>query len=207
MGVFEQFLLDSGFSWTISKLLPYVLAVLLGFVLLYVFRKRFKKSVWIKWLLRLVFLVLPFGLYFIYSPIYEGDFSNNSVEVERSPSNAELEGKKLYVLSIPGCPFCYQAIDKIAVLKQREPNIEVEYIVCTSDSLTRAEGGALQWYQDKGADIITVRFSDSTLAMSRIADGRFPTFVLSQGNKRPLKVWSNSNFGAGAMDELELTFH
>lgn len=207
MGVFEQFFLDSGFSWTISKLLPYVIATFLGFILVYIFRNKFKRNAFIKWLVKITFLVLPFGLYFAYSPIYEGDFTNNSVEIDRTPSNAELSGKKLYVLSIPGCPYCYQSIDRIALLKEREPNIEIEYVVCTSDSVTRADGGAVQWYQEKGAELINVRFSDSARVLSKIAEGHFPTFVLSQGNKRPLKVWSNANFGVGAMDELELAFH
>lgn len=206
MSAFEQFFLDMGFSWTMSKLLPYVITVLLGLILIYVFRKAFKKNKLVKWVMRLVLLVLPFGAYFAYCPIYQGDFSNNSISVERSASNAELNGKKLYVLSIPGCPFCYQAIDKLKALKDRVPSVEIEYVVCTSDSSMRAEGSALNWYQEKGGEAINVRFSDSTLALSKIAEFRYPSFVLSQGDKRALTKWSNDNFGVGAMDEVELTF-
>ena len=68
---------------------------------------------------------MPFGIYFSISPIYEGDFSNNAIEVMRSYANAELTGKKLVVITIPGCPFCLQAIDQLLVMKKRVPNIEI----------------------------------------------------------------------------------
>lgn len=198
MSSVEQFFLNSGFSWTISKALPYILAVLLGFILLFIFRKRFKKNALLKWSLRLVLLVLPFGSYFLYSPIYQGDFSNAGVDIPRDSSLVELTGDKLVVIAIPGCPYCLEAIDRMKLLHDRMPDVEIEYRVCSSDSL------ALDWYREKAGENIHLVLADSVEAMSKLAEHQFPTFILVKGDKRPLKRWSNDSFGVSALDEVEL---
>lgn len=188
-----------GFSWTLSKALPYVLVILLSFVLMYIFRKKFKKRALAKWTLRLSLLIIPFAAYFLYSPIYEGDFSNNSSSVEKIPAYAELTGQKLIVISMPQCKFCYGSIDKALKLKERIPNAEIEYLVCAQNE----DDAYLEWYQEKGGDAISVRFADSAGALTVLAEGRFPTFILVDGDK-PLKKWSNDGFGVVAMDNVEL---
>ncbi len=199
MSAIENMFLGMGFSWTISKALPYILAVLIGFILIFLFRKKFAKKPLLKWAVRLVLLVLPFGAYFLYSPIYEGDFTNSSVEVERIPSYDELNGVKLYVISMPQCKYCYGSIDRALRLKERVPEAEIEYVVCSQ----LEDQEYLNWYQEKAGDAINVRFADSTMALNMLAEGRFPTFILADGDK-PLKKWSNDNFGVMAMDEVEL---
>ncbi len=195
----EQFFLDMGFSWTVSKALPYILSVLLGIILIIVFKKLFRKNALLKWTIRLVLLVLPFGAYFAYSPIYEGDFSNNGEEIKRMPEHAELSGKKLVVLSIPGCPYCLESIDRMLLMHKRLPDVEIEYVVCaTKDPKTT------EWYQEKGGDAIHVRLAENPDAMSALALAHFPTFILVDGDKKPLKRWRNDNFGVMAMDEVEL---
>jgi hypothetical protein len=191
--------LGMGFSWTLSKALPYVLVILLSFVLMYIFRKKFKKRALAKWTLRLSLLIIPFAAYFLYSPIYEGDFSNNSSSVEKIPAYAELTGQKLIVISMPQCKFCYGSIDKALKLKERIPNAEIEYLVCAQNE----DDAYLEWYQEKGGDAISVRFADSAGALTVLAEGRFPTFILVDGDK-PLKKWSNDGFGVVAMDNVEL---
>ena len=190
MSSIEYMFLGMGFSWTLSKALPYVLVILLSFVLMYIFRKKFKKRALAKWTLRLSLLIIPFAAYFLYSPIYEGDFSNNSSSVEKIPAYAELTGQKLIVISMPQCKFCYGSIDKALKLKERIPNAEIEYLVCAQNE----DDAYLEWYQEKGGDAISVRFADSAGALTVLAEGRFPTFILVDGDK-PLKKWSNDGFG------------
>lgn len=199
MSGIENMFLEMGFSWTISKGLPYVLAILFGLILIFLFRKRFKKKAILKWVFRVTLLVIPFAGYFIYSPIYQGDFSNNSIVVERTVEYSELTGRKLVVLSMPNCPFCYQSIERMHQLKTRIPDAEIEFVV---SSLVE-DSSYIEWYQEKGGDDITVRFADSAMAMSVLADGRFPTFILVDGDK-PFKKWTNDGFGVVAMDEVEL---
>ena len=199
MSSIEYMFLGMGFSWTLSKALPYVLVILLSFVLMYIFRKKFKKRALAKWTLRLSLLIIPLAAYFLYSPIYEGDFSNNSSSVEKIPAYAELTGQKLIVISMPQCKFCYGSIDKALKLKERIPNAEIEYLVCAQNE----DDAYLEWYQEKGGDAISVRFADSAGALTVLAEGRFPTFILVDGDK-PLKKWSNDGFGVVAMDNVEL---
>lgn len=198
MSSIEQFFLNSGFSWTISKALPYILSILLGLILLFLFRKRFKKNALLKWSLRLVLLVLPFGAYFAYSPIYQGDFSNAGEEIPRDSTFAELTGDKLVVIAIPGCPFCMEAMDRMKLLHERMPDAVIEYRLCTGDSL------AIDWYSEKAGDDIQLSLANNVLAMSELAQHKFPTFILVHGDNRPIKRWSNDSFGVAAMDEVEL---
>ena len=90
----ETYFLDSGLSWTMSKVLPYLIMILVGIVL-WIIAKKILKSInkYLRWMLLLVIFVLPFLIYFMISPIYEGDFTNDSIEVEQSAENAELNGK------------------------------------------------------------------------------------------------------------------
>ena len=197
----ESYFLESGLSWTMSKILPYLFMVLVGFILVLI-TKRFIKSMnkWMSLALLLVIFVMPFGIYFIVSPIYQGDFSNNSLEIARSEANAELSGKKLVVITIPGCPYCLEAVDQLLVMKKRVPEIEIEYIVCSSDSTT------LEWYKEKAGNLISVKLSENKEEMAKIAQHAFPTFVLVDNN-HPIKTWSNDSFGVFARDEIELEFN
>lgn len=197
----ETYFLDSGMSWTMSKVLPYLIMVLVGIVL-WIIAKRLLKSInkFLRWGLLLLAFIIPFGIYFSISPIYEGDFSNNSIEVSRSDTNAELNGKKLVVITIPGCPFCLEAIDQLLIMKGRVPKIEIEYIVCGSDSTS------LDWYKEKAGSDIAVKLADNKEEMAKIAQHAFPTFVLVDNN-HPLKTWSNNSFGVFAKDEVELEFN
>lgn len=201
MNAIEIFLLDSGLSWTISKLLPYLLMVLTGLMFV-IFSQRFLTSSKLiaRILIKLSFLIIPFVVYFVYFPIYEGDFSNNSLLIEKGDAEQELQGHKLVVLSIPNCPYCYSSIDKMIKLKERVPSIEIEYIVCHSNSET------MKWYQEKAGDALNVKIADSIKAMMDLASHSFPTFVLVKNDKM-LRTWSNDNFGVFAMDEVELSFN
>ncbi len=201
MNSFESLLLNSGFSWTNSKVIPYASMILIGIISIVLLKRILKlKSKWIKFALQTVFFVLPFVLYFMIAPIYEGDFSNNSVQVMKSNSMEELTGKKLYVLSIPNCPYCYEAIGRMKVLKERVPSAKIEYVVCSSDSINAAS--YLEWYSSEAGELINVRLANNVEEMAKLADHAFPTFVLVDGNK-PLKKWNNDSFGVVAMDEVE----
>jgi len=200
MNSIEIFLLDSGLSWTMSKLLPYLLMVVIGLMLVIISRRFLvKKKILVSLLIKLGILIFPFVLYFAHSPIYKGDFSNNSVVIEKGEAEQELQGRKLVVLSIPNCPYCLSTIGNMVKLKERIPNIEIEYIVCHSDSQT------MKWYQDEAGGSLNVKMAESIKAMMNLASYSFPTFVLVEKNKM-LRTWSNDKFGVSAMDEIESSF-
>lgn len=199
MNTFEDFFLDLGLSWTISKILPYLIMVILGVISILITKRALRKlSFVIRILSKAILLVFPFGIYFLFAPIYQGDFSNDSIEVSKDAKYSELTGKKLVVVSMPGCPYCYQSIDRMKKLKERVPEAIIEYLVClTTDSTTT------EWYQEKGGTDIAVRLAFNSEAMTELANGMFPAFILVNADK-PLKIWSNDSFGVAAMDEVEL---
>ncbi len=196
----ESYFLESGLSWTMSKAVPYVIMVFVGLLLILVV-KRFLKSInkYLKWVLLLIIFAVPFGIYFILHPIYQGDFSNNVVQVEKIDEFNELEGEKLVVITIPGCKYCYEAVDDLLIMKSRLKNISIEYIVCSTDSST------VNWYKEKTGTQIDVRIAQNPESLMRLADYAFPTYILVDNNK-PLKKWSNDSFGVFAKDEVELHF-
>lgn len=198
MNPIEEFLLSSGLSWTMSKVLPYVLMVVIGIVLVVITKGVFRNRRALNRLVRLVLFFLPFGVYFAVAPIYEGDFSNVSTSTEKTAELAELTGKRLVVVSIPNCPFCKESVSRLKILKERLPDAIIEYRVCHS-----SDSSALDWYKETAGESILVNFAENSDALSTIAQGAYPTFVLVDG-KKPLKAWSNNNFGVSAMDEVEL---
>ena len=204
MNSIESYLLDSGFSWTLSKLLPYIFTLIIGIVLALIVKRLLKKSSFFLRLgVEILFFIIPFIVYFIYSPIYEADFSNNSTMIVKTSFHKELSGDKLVVLTIPNCPYCFEAIGKMKKLKERVPKIEIEYIVCISDSLNYKNDA--QWYIDEADGAISVSSAQDSKMMSELADHAFPTFILVEDEK-PLKKWNNNDFGVVALDEIELHF-
>lgn len=196
MNSIENVLLDLGLSWTISKLLPYLIAIVLGIVLVYVFRIKIKSCTPIvKWSLRIGLIVLPFVAYFIYAPIYEGDFSNGAEKRAMDTKYAELTGEKLVIIALPNCPFCLEAMERLKKLKKRVPSAALEYVLCNADSSN------IGWYKENAGNGINVRLATDSKAMSQLAEGKFPTFVLV--GESNLKIWPNNSFGVLAMDELE----
>ena len=128
----ENFFLNMGFSWTLSKSLPFILMLLLGILLVFLIRRRLKK----RWMRNtsFVLLILPFVIYFVVNPIYEGDFSNDFRVESSETSHKEIERGTLSVITIPGCPFCLQSIATLKVMKDRaDSKKDINFIVCSQE--------------------------------------------------------------------------
>ena len=194
MNALETFLLDTlGFSWIWSKLFPYLLFPFLGFLIWLLFRKRIARK-GLRYALLVVLITLPFGIYFAVSPIYEGDFSNDSVKVKLLPE-LKSGGTKLTVIAIPGCPFCMESIERMKAFKKRNPKLAIEYRVCSKDP------DALVLYKDVADGAFPIVLAENTEQVVDLAGEAFPAFVLTDGNTA--KRWSNRTFGLAAMDEVE----
>lgn len=190
----ESFFLGLGLSWTWSKLLPYLLMIIIGILL---FRFVFKRVEGKGWkLLSTLIIFIPFLAYFAFVPIYQGDFTDNSTVTKRTAKHTELTGKKLVVIAIPGCPYCSSAMESMVNLKAKNPNLQIEYIVLSTDS------EALVPYKKLSNGKIDVVLAENIDAMQAIAQGSYPSFVIVDG-KKPLKRWSNNDFGVVALDQVE----
>jgi hypothetical protein len=200
MNTIESVFLNLNLSWFLSKLLPYILAPILGLTLGSLINRVFKiKKKGKKLIVLGLSLVILFGSYFAYSPIYQGDFSNGSKEMKLLNATSEISPNKLTVITIPNCPYCYEAIDKMLLLKKRVPSLEIEYRICSSDS------SSINWYAEKGQGKIDVVLANDPKAVSKIANHAFPAFVINDNNEK-LLIWTNSDFGVRALDEVEARF-
>lgn len=192
----ELNLLVGGFSWTMSKLLPYLTLAIGGILLAYSFAKGFKiKSRMVKVLAVIILFAAPFTAGFIMHPIYEGDFSSKGTEI--SESKVKVDAKyDLLIVTIPDCPFCMESITRLKLIKERNPSIKMLFSVCTADEQK------LNLYKELIAGEFDIEMAKDIEASVKLAEGRFPMFIqLKKGT--PSYKWSNDQFGAGAIDELE----
>lgn len=193
---FELGLLNNGFSWTMSKLLPYITAVVEGILLAYSFAKGFKfKPKFVKILVVLFLFAAPFAIGFVLHPIFEGDFSSEGTEVKASTVKVN-EKYDLLIVTIPDCPFCLESIFRLKQIKKRNPEVKMLFSVCTTNKQK------LSLYKQLIAGDFDIEMAKDIDASVTLAEGHFPTFVqLKKG--LPAYKWSNDQFGAGAMDEFE----
>jgi len=190
----ENMFLDLGLSWTLSKTLPYVLAIILGLLVFWLIRKRVKSKLY-RWLLVPV-IFIPFGIYFVFNPIYEGDFSNN-VRAEQSKEFKRISKERLTVIAIPGCPYCKGSIPTLKKYIERT-NKKVDFIVLSSHREMMADYKR----EAKGSKInVKLALTADLDRFSKLAKGSFPAFVYRKGDK--IHVWNNDGFGVRALDWVE----
>jgi len=192
----EQNLFNSGASWTISKALPYLITIILGVIIaLNTFKILTIKKIY-KISLTTTILILPFALSFALHPIYQGDFSKNGKALESNSYSENSFENGLMVITIPNCPYCYQAIDQVKKLALRNPGLKIEYVVCSSDTNT------ISMYKKEIGGLFKIRIAKDRNELARVADGSFPAFVHVKNGKQTYK-WSNSQFGVRALDLIE----
>ena len=192
MNFFESIFLDLGFSWTASKLIPYILMSILGFVSVYTFHNRIQQK-WKKWIVMTILAILPFGIYFAIYPIYSGDFVNNHY----SPEKLSSFPKKtlLTVVVLPGCPYCHETIRFMNELLEREPRLNIRYMVVAETN------APLLPFRKNLSKRINVEKSPKPKDWSVMAKGGFPAMILSE-NHQIVHAWENDQFGVRAIDEI-----
>lgn len=193
----ENFLLNLGLSFTLSKLIPYLFFVVLGLILTYLFFKKSKKRIIglvPKVLISSVLFVAPFLIYFTIHPIYEGDFSNNSYSIESIVDFPKR--KQLTIIALANCPYCIQSIEASKLLKKKNPAISIEYWVLSNNPAHQLKYKKL--LGNTAHVKLKARISDE---LAVIAKGSYPTFVISDKHKA-IKAWNNDSFGVMAMDEV-----
>lgn len=192
----ELSLFNSGSSWTTSKALPYLTTIILGITIaLNTYKILGVKKVY-KLILVTILLILPFTISFALHPIYEGDFSKNGKVLESKSYSENSFEHGLMVITIPNCPYCYQAIDQVKKLALRNPDLKIEYVVCSSDTNT------ISAYKKEIEGLFNIRLAKDRNKLAKVADGGFPAFVQIKNNNFIYK-WSNSQFGVRALDVIE----
>lgn len=192
----EHLFQNMGASYTFAKIAGYAVPVLIGLIA-WLIVKRFLRLRILKIISFILLVPGVFGLVFILNPIYEGDFSNNA-HVIVAQGELKTDAPRLFVITIPGCPFCMQSIMRMKDFKKSHPEVSIQYLVCSKDQ------EAAKIYQDMAGDSFPVSLAKEPDAMGKVAGGTFPTFVLNKSGN--LQVWSNDSFGVGALDEVVATF-
>lgn len=202
-GKINELAMDFGFSWTFSKLLPYLLLIISGFLLAFSSLLRWKVLLRVlpmnralRRVLRLVIVLIPFGVGFVLHPIYEGDFSKNGEVVSTTKNYRAFPKNGLVMLAIPNCPYCLEGLYTMKKMKKRNPDLKLEMLVCTSDA------SLLTLYKEVSAGEIKIKNTQNPDEYALLADGRFPTFIQVE-NRKPTYRWSNDQFGAPARDWVE----
>ena len=205
MNTLEIFLSSLGLSWTLSKLLPYILFLIIGFPFSFIFYKKFKLLKPLKIIISLAIFVLPFLLYFVYSPIYQGDFSNSGYTV--SSENRFPDKKKLTIYVLSNCPYCIQATTTLKNMLFNNKRIQLEIKVIGNHIDDKIK---YQRLINQMGDVSLYKKGDSLVrepikAMLKLTKGEFPTYVLSESG-HAVKAWHNDRFGVRAMDEVDQFF-
>lgn len=204
MNNLEILLAHTGFSWTLSKVIPFVLSIMIGLFFSIIFFRRIELLKKFKFIFSFLIFLFPVSLYFAFSPIYKGDFSNDFYSPQLKtefPSS-----KKLSVYVLPSCPFCIQATSTLIALMQKNEHINLEIDVLCSNA--KEAGKYLNLM--KGNGLVKVRIDyPSNLVRHKdlliLTEGQFPTYILSE-NKKVVKAWHNDTFGVSAMDEIDQFF-
>jgi len=205
MNTLEIFFSSLGLSWTLSKALPYVIFIGLGSIAAFIFLKKSKVKKKLRWFISLIILVLPFAFYFIFSPIYQGDFSNKSFRISTPSSFPKAKQLTVYVLS--NCPYCIQATTTLKNMLFHNKRIHLEIKVIGNHLDDKIK---YQRLINQMGNVSLYKKSDSLgrepiKAMLKLTKGEFPTYVLSE-NGQAVKAWHNDRFGVRAMDEIDEFF-
>jgi glutaredoxin len=205
MNTLEIFFSSLGLSWTLSKLLPYVIFIGLGLIAAFIFLKKSKVKKKLRWFISLIILVLPFAFYFIFSPIYQGDFSNKSFRISTPGSFPKAKQLTVYVLS--NCPYCIQATTMLKNMVFHNKRIHLEIKVIGNHINDKIK---YQRLINQMGDVSLYKKGDSLVrepikAMLKLTKGEFPTYVISE-NGQAVKAWHNDRFGVRAMDEIDEFF-
>lgn len=182
------------FYYTILKITPYFLTIVGGLFLTYLFSKISGRIRFIRFFISSI----PFGIYFILNPIYEGDFSNNYREITLKKGLVSSKEDQLLVITIPGCPFCLASIETMKKLKKSVPSLKVKYIICSTDSSSTI------LYKREINGVFPISNTIKSKEWAKICQGKFPSYVLV--TKNGTRIWSNDNFGSLAKDEVERYF-
>lgn len=185
--------LNISHQWTFSKAFPYFLLIISGIYFAFYSLKKLSKNKLIAYLVSFISFSSPFIIGFALHPIYQGDFSKEGKKLTSKEYSEHHIKNGLYVVTIPNCPYCYEAIGKLKEIKIFHPELNIEMVVCTSDS------SLLETYEIEAdnAFIITAAYEPKKLA--KLADLKFPAFVHIQNGKVTYK-WDNSQFGVRAID-------
>lgn len=193
----ESLLLHFGFSWTTAKFLPYVVTLVLGYIIFRLISKLRIKT-WLKLSLMALGFCLPFLTYFAFYPIYEADLQAKTFKPLQTGMDLPQE-KTLIIVILPGCPYCMETISLSKKMVGLNPKIKIQYLLASEDQ----EG--YQYFRNRLPKIIGVQTAINSMQAMLFAQGEFPSFILV-ANGKVKTAWHNTQFGVRALDQINSFF-
>ncbi|MBU2020156.1 MAG: hypothetical protein KJ941_10975 [Bacteroidetes bacterium] len=192
----ETLLLNLGWSYLLAKALPYLLMIVIGVFASWIWIRRCEWSSIKRWSMAFLLFVLPFSVYFVVNPIYEGDFSGKVFKINLKNSYTTELQKGLIVLAKVGCPYCLEVTSDLKMLKKRNPKLKIHFLV-----LNGQQEDLVFYKSALGESSEVISYTNSTLFESEVGV-LFPTF-LAVKDKVAIQYWTNNDFGAPAKDVLQ----
>jgi hypothetical protein len=189
----ETFLLDLGFSWTLAKYLPFMICLILGFLLFKIWIK-IKLRLWLKLIVLTLVCSMPFGLYFFFYPIYQPDVLNTTYIPKMLPDDIPTR-TTLAVVVLPGCPYCTQTTAVMNRLASQNKKLHIKYYLVSDDP------EALRYLRKRLDPRIDIVHDGQAPLWMLAAEGVFPSYLLFD-HKQLKRAWHNTTFGVLALDEL-----
>ena len=194
MNLFEIFLLDLGFSWQNSRLLPFVFIIVGSLIIVWLIRKYKFNKLWLNISLKTGIVAIPLVLYFVLYPVYRGDVWDLSRNLTIK-NNESSPNKSLRIYVLPNCPYCIETIEIVNQFHRRNPKIVIEYIIVAGS------GGAIA---KELPEFVRITYQKNSESLDEITMGSYPCFVLTRDNSPT--IWDNNSFGLKSLDVIESAF-
>jgi glutaredoxin len=197
---------DVSTGWMTGFLTPRISVTICSLVLSILIASRLNFSKVVKWAVGILVFGIGIGGYLLVNLPYINDWmkygvtldsndSLNPVEVYLEDSYSDFDG--LVMFSLPGCPYCEDAIANLELVHRRAPERDLLILVFVEDS------AALANYKNE--------FSSSDLTFEAVPEpkvsvslnrGQFPGFFYVK-NGRMIHRWFSGQFGYPAYDWVE----
>jgi thioredoxin-related protein len=193
----ENLFLNLGLSYVFSLWLGYLLAAVFGGFISLFFWKKSRQKTWKKWVLAVLLFAAPLLAQSILSPIYESDVKLSKKRISiRNKFTSQLENGIL-VLAIPGCPYCMESIEDLKLMKRRNPDLKIDFLVLGTE-----DKSLLKDYFSEAEGQINIKMTSNSALFDSALLESFPTFVIVE-NREGTMYWDNNSFGAPAKDLIE----
>lgn len=190
---FEEFLLNIGFGWTLAKYFPFIICLILGFLLFKIWSK-IKLRMWFKLIVLTLVCSMPFGLYFFFYPIYQPDVFNTAYVPKMLPDDIPT-GTTLAVVVLPGCPYCAQTTAVMNRMAVQNTKLKIVYYFVSEDPASE------RIFRKQLHPRIALKSGIDAPRWMLAAEGVFPSYLLFD-HKQLKRAWHNTTFGVLALDEL-----
>lgn len=193
-----------GLSWTISFVLPKLVALAFSLLLAKNMYNSIQLSNGIKWAISILVLAAGVGFYLSQNLPYTEDYKKSGTELNLSDNtelqiilaeNESFDG--ILMIASPSCPHCMKAAKHISILQKRVPERDIKVLMYT---LTQEKIN--DFILDSGVKDLDYKVTDDNEATLTLCEGKFPSFVYIK-DKKVVHKWNNYELGFPALDWIE----